>query len=307
MRADIACKYIYSHLLNTLKANEHGVLHDTDSEFLHDFRVAVRRTRAGLSQLKAVLPDDINARFSQFFSWLGQITSATRDLDVYLLNFPQYKASLPLAVREDLAPLHQFLMDKQQLAQRELAKKLRSAPYVDTLAEWETYLKADAPKHPNEAAAQLSIKQVAKRRIWKIYNRVLQEGDAINDQTAAEALHELRKTCKKLRYLMEFFQSIYPEHQIKKLISALKGLQDVLGDFQDYQVQENNLKIFSAEMQQQNTPVDTFLAIGMLIQDLDARKNSTRQHFNHQFLTFKQAENTDTFSALFAPSKHHAR
>jgi hypothetical protein len=61
MRADIAAKYIYSHLLKAIKDNEQGTIADTDSEFLHDFRVAVRRTRAGFSQLKGVLPDKICA------------------------------------------------------------------------------------------------------------------------------------------------------------------------------------------------------------------------------------------------------
>ena len=40
MRADIAIKYIYSHLLKAIKDNEQGAIADIDSEFLHDFRVA---------------------------------------------------------------------------------------------------------------------------------------------------------------------------------------------------------------------------------------------------------------------------
>ena len=36
MRADIATKYIYSHLLKAIKDNEQGTIADTDSEFLHD-------------------------------------------------------------------------------------------------------------------------------------------------------------------------------------------------------------------------------------------------------------------------------
>lgn len=40
MRADIASKYIFSYLLRAIKLNEQGTIADTDSEFLHDFRVA---------------------------------------------------------------------------------------------------------------------------------------------------------------------------------------------------------------------------------------------------------------------------
>ncbi|MDP2902158.1 MAG: CHAD domain-containing protein, partial [Methylovulum sp.] len=241
MRADIASKYIYSHLLKTIKDNAQGTINDTDSEFLHDFRVAVRRTRAGLSQIKGVLPEPVNATYADFFSWLGQITGPTRDLDVYLLNFDGYKSSLPVSIREDLQPLHDFLLVKQQKAQKELAKKLRSARYLSTLAEWENYLKEETPKEPLATHTKLTIKQLADLRVWKVYNRVLQEGDAINEQSEAQTLHNLRKTCKKLRYLMEFFQNLYPEKPIKQLIGYLKELQEVLGQFQDYQVQEDHL------------------------------------------------------------------
>jgi len=299
MRADIASKYIYSHLLKVIKDNEQGVINDTDSEFLHDFRVAVRRTRSGLSQIKDVLPGAVSAYYSEFFSWLGQITSPGRDLDVYLLNFEHYKASLPASIREDLNPLYEFLLVKHKKAQQELAKRLRSAKYQTTLLEWESYLKEPVQNHPVETNAKLPIKQLADLRIWKIYSRVLQDGNAIETQTPAETLHSLRKTCKKLRYLMEFFQSFYPEQQLRHLIRSLKTLQEVLGDFQDYQVQEYNLRLFSEEMLANNAPVNTFLAMGVLIQDLDSRKCRTRKEFTATFSDFSDAENHALFKSLF--------
>ncbi len=305
MRADIAGKYIYTHLLKAIKANEKGTIADTDSEFLHDFRVAVRRTRAGLSQIKGILPANINAYYADFFCWLGQVTGSTRDLDVYLLNFERYKSSLPDSIREDLNPLYDFLLAKQHKAQKELAKKLQSEKYLSALSEWEQCLKEPSYKHPLEQNAKLTIKELADRRIWKIFTRVLQEGDAITGASPAEALHDLRKSCKKLRYLMEFFQSLYPEQQIKQLIKNLKELQEVLGDFQDYAVQEQTLKLFSEEMMALNTPANTFLAMGVLIQDLDAHRCRARKDFAAIFEDFKQEENRSIFKLLFAPPKSH--
>ncbi len=104
---------------------------------------------------------------------------------------------------------------------------------------------------------------------------------------------------------MEFFQSLYPEHQIKHLIKHLKGLQEVLGDFQDYAVQELNLKLFSEEMMALNTSANTFLAMGVLIQDLDSHRCRARKDFASKFEDFKQEENRSTFKLLFAPAKHH--
>jgi len=297
-RADIAAKYIYSHLLKAIKDNEQGTIADTDSEFLHDFRVAVRRTRAGLNQLKGLLPDKISANYADFFSWLGQITGITRDLDVYLLNFAHYKSSLPASIRDDLNPLYEFLLVKQHKAQRELAKKLRSAKYLTTISEWEQYLKAQAPLKPTELNAKLTIKQLANRRLWKNYKRVLREGDAISEQSPSEALHELRKSCKKLRYLMEFFQSLYPENKIKHFIKNLKGLQEVLGCFQDYAVQENTLKQFSEEMLNNHIHANTFLAMGVLIQNLDMLRCNARKDFSSKFATFKHEANQSAFKSL---------
>ena len=298
--ADIACKYIYSHLLKAIKDNEQGTIADTDSEFLHDFRVAVRRTRAGLSQLKGVLPDKVSAYYAEFFSWLGQSTSFTRDLDVYLLSFANFKSSLPASIRDDLNPLYDFLLAKQQKAHEELAKNLRSSKYLATLSEWEQYLKEQTPLKPLEPHAKLAIKQLAGRRLWKNYKRVLQQGDAITEESPAEALHELRKSCKKLRYLLEFFQSFYPENQIKHFIKNLKGLQEVLGNFQDLSVQKYTLKQFSEEMLNNHIHANTLLAMGVLIQNLDSLRDNVRKDFSAKFATFKHNENQSAFKSLLA-------
>ena len=86
---------IFSNLLNTMKQNEEGIKNDTDTEFLHDFRVAVRRTRSALSQLKAVFSEEITDKAKKEFSNLGKMTNHLRDLDVYLLNKERYTKMLP--------------------------------------------------------------------------------------------------------------------------------------------------------------------------------------------------------------------
>jgi CHAD domain-containing protein len=299
-RADKASKTIYRHLLQVMKINESGTIMDIDTEYLHDFRVAVRRTRAGLNQLKNTLPAKEVAPHTDFFAWLGQITGPTRDLDVYLLNYKQYKAALPLSLRDDLEPFYFFLKEKQVQAQKELATKLNSTTYKKQLTAWEQYLKEPLPKKATESHANLTIKDLADQRIWKIYRRLLKEGKAISESSSAEALHDLRKTCKKLRYLMEFFLSLYPTDKIKASIKVLKGFQTVLGDFQDYEVQEMKVKQFSEEMRTNDVSTKTFMAMGVLAQYLDAKRLEARNNFSEQFTVFKQAKNQAAFKHLFA-------
>lgn len=300
-RADKAAKLIYQQLLRAMQINESSTIADIDTEFLHDFRVAVRRTRAGLSQIKNTLAADKVATHAAFFAWLGQITGPTRDLDVYLLNYKKYQAALPASLQQDLTPLYAFLKLKQRAAQKELGKKLSSGQYRKQLAAWELFLNQAVPKKSKAQNAQLPIKELADQRIWKIYTRLLKEGDQITEHSPAEALHDLRKTCKKLRYLMEFFQSLYPDKEFKMILKALKGFQSVLGDFQDYEIQEINLKQFSKEMMTQDIETNTFLAMGVLVQHLDTLRCAARNDFSRQFELFKQAKNQQLFKSLFTP------
>jgi CHAD domain-containing protein len=303
MCADIAIKTIFSHLSRAIRLNEQGTIADTDSEFLHDFRVAVRRTRVGLSQVKNVLPEDVLVKFKEHFSWLGQITGETRDLDVFLLSFDQYKKKLPATIRQSINPLHHFLLAKHQKSHRQLAKKLRSSKYLTLMTEWEAYLTSSSSNYQTEADTKLKVKDLADQRIWKTYRQVIKEGDAIDRHSPPEALHKLRKTCKKLRYLMEYFQHLYPKHRSEQSIKHLKRLQDVLGDYQDFSDQQDRLQQFSEEMQAINTPTKTFMAMGVLIQDFETSKNKIRDHFTSQFAVFKKPANHTLFQGLFKPKK----
>ena len=289
----------------TLKANLEGTCADLDSEFLHDFRVAVRRTRSALSQLKGILDPAEVTPFQEDFSWLGAITGPTRDLDVYLLKFNGYRKRLPKSQHQDLDPFYQFLLQRQKNEQQILTTKLASPRFIGLLASWQAFLECPKNVHAALATAALPAKEVADLRIWKLYKRCLKDGAAISATSPAESLHELRKTCKKLRYLLEFFQSLYPPTVMKNLIKALKVLQDNLGDFQDFQVQGEAMHSFGLEMaeNQQATPA-TLLAMGTLAGSLFHQQQQTREEFHHCFKAFSQAKHMKLFQKLFGPESH---
>lgn len=300
MSADAAGKLIFSQLLRTIKTNEQGVIGDIDSEFLHDFRVAIRRTRVALGQFKSVLPEQEMSRYQAFFSWLGKLTGDSRDLDVYLLNIDGYKTKLPTDIRQSLVPLNHLLLQKKSHAHQSMVKQLQSNKYISGLTEWQDFLAAGVSADSSASAAALTVKQLADQRIWKTYRQAVKQGEAIDADSPPEALHRLRKTCKKLRYLIEFFQRLYPERPIQKIIQALKRLQDVLGQYQDLSVQQTHLMAFSEEMRTVNTPGKTFVAIGVLIQDMEQRKLKVRDHFGARFQAFSKKSNRAVFEDLFA-------
>ncbi|MDD2739552.1 MAG: CHAD domain-containing protein, partial [Methylomonas lenta] len=161
-------------------------------------------------------------------------------------------------------------------------------------------LKEPLPEKGCSSAANLTIKDLADQRLWKVYKHLIKEAEDITEDSKAESLHALRKTCKKLRYLMEFFQSLYPDDEIKTLIKALKGFQDVLGNIQDVDVQVTNLKKFSEEMMANKVQSNTFLAMGVLVQNLETMRCAARKDFAKQFTLFNQEKNRIIFKSLFA-------
>ena len=305
MRADQASKIILHRLLDIMLENEAGTRIGTDTEFLHDFRVAIRRTRSALTQIKSVFPKQIVDRYKTEFAWLGTETSPSRDLDVYLLNFDEYRDSLPANMQADIEPLREFLIRHQKIEHKALLKALDSARYRRLIKNWRTFLDQPVNERSTLKSAGRPIREVACKRIWRIYQRAIQEGNAINAESPADDLHELRKTCKKLRYLMEFFQSLFPAEDIKVLIRTLKTLQDNLGNFQDYEVQVTTLKKFSHQMVAEGTvPPDTLLAMGMLIDGLERRQHQARDEFATRFNNFAMKENRSRFRKLFTDCAH---
>jgi CHAD domain-containing protein len=133
-----------------------------------------------------------------------------------------------------------------------------------------------------------------------MYRRVRKEGKSINHDSHPEALHDLRKSCKKLRYLMEFFQSLYPKHEIKGLIKTLKVLLDNLGNFQDLAVQAEKLRDMAHTMaDNKQANVDTLLAMGTLVGGLLERQHQARLEFARIFEHFDAEANREAYQTLF--------
>lgn len=304
MRADSACKMILLNQLDQIERNIDGTIEDIDSEFLHDLRVAVRRSRSALNRLKGVLPQTVQDKFGAELAWIGSITTPVRDLDVYLIDYPKYRDQLRAELQTDLAPLYDFLVAHHKTERAELIKNLKSRRFKDFLSKWRIFLEKPVPARPTAPAASQNIRELADARIWKTYRKVITEGKAITQECPAEALHDLRKTCKKLRYVLEFFASLYDEQEIKHLVKTLKVLQENLGVFQDLDVQADTLHQFSEDMLKEGqNDARVYMAMGVLVEQFLGRKSGVRAEFTERFAAFSSKENKAAFRKLVGRDK----
>jgi CHAD domain-containing protein len=267
---------------SAMRDNLPGLLDDVDTEFLHDFRVAVRRTRSTLKLGRPVLPAVMQSRWEPAFKWLGDLTTPVRDLDVYQLGLPTMAGWLVAADADDLAPFATHLRRRRTAQRRALVRGLKSARFHRLDSDWEGALAALAASEQGHPTAG----ELADGSISRAYRRVARDGAAISASSPSEDLHGLRKRCKELRYALEVFAPVIDKDSRKAAVADLKGLQDVLGRFQDSEVQRHSLREFAEEMMAAGTPAQVVLAMGELVGHLDAEQDRARQDFDAAFARF---------------------
>jgi CHAD domain-containing protein len=294
MPAAMAMAAILTSLLDTAEANVQGTIRDIDTEFLHDLRVAVRRTRSALKLAGRVLPDGLAARYRPEFRWLGELTAPTRDLDVYLLGFGAMTTELVAATGDELAPFREYLARARAGAHRDLVRDLRSARFGRLASQWRTALAEVRPVRKRPTAAQL-----AGRKIAVAQRRALTAGQRITAVSPAQDLHDLRKSCKELRYLVEIFGSLHDPAQRWQAVRELKSLQDCLGEFQDAEVQRVQIHAFADRMlAEQSAPAATLLAMGEIAAGLARRQRRARTEFDARFADFASTSSQARLTAL---------
>lgn len=299
-RADEALKQILAHLLDAVEANAEGIFDEVDIECLHDFRVSVRRTRSALSRLKDVLPEKAVSWGREEFAWLQEITGPARDFDVFAEDLPQMTADLPEALKVGVPPLARLIEDHRARANAEVCEALRTERYTALVARWREALSAEGKKKPKASKALIPIGELASARIWKAYTRVLNDGRAITDASPIDDLHELRKTVKKLRYLMEFFRRLYPAKKMARCIKILKQFQELLGRLNDAQVQHDfMLGLGPALKADASLPPETQMMAGVMVLRADQALAEGRAKFSERFVAFDTPKHFALFEGLF--------
>jgi CHAD domain-containing protein len=291
--ATAAVAAVLTVLLDAIETNVSGTVRDLDTEFMHDLRVAVRRSRSALKLCGEVLPSGLAGRFRPELKWLGDLTTPTRDLDVYLLGYPDMAARLIAATPGELEPFHEHLLRSRAAAQAQLARGLRSVRFSRFCREWREALARAAAARSGPTVAHL-----ASGRIARAHRRVIRDGSAIETTSPPESLHELRKRCKELRYLLEIFASLYDADEHWRAVRDLKALQDCLGEFQDTHVQHQEIRAFAAQMAAERAAPTALLAMGEIAAGLIIRQRQARSEFAARFADFASPASQARIRAL---------
>ncbi len=294
-----AAQKIFLQLLVGMERNTSGIIEDIDSEFLHDFRVALRRTRSLLGSMKNRVPAADVGRFQQGLQKIGLVTGPLRDLDVYLLEKNRYHSLLPEGLQEGLSVFFKDLARQRVKELQRLKKAFHSKGFQQLLTQWRRYVE-DSLISSASAAGHTPCKKVAVKAIRKRLQGIMKDGALIGPQSPDIDLHQLRIQAKKLRYLLEFYRSLFPEPAMDSLVKSLKKLQDNLGSFNDLSVQQRMLAQYQNELAggEQNKVIQVAAALGGLITHLHEEQVAVRQKFDQTFAQFTLVENRNLLDLL---------
>jgi CHAD domain-containing protein len=159
-------------------------------------------------------------------------------------------------------------------------------PIICGSPDWAAELSALAGSARFADGAAWSARDLARADVARAHRRVVHGGTSISDSSPPEDLHVLRKRCKELRYALEMFAPVLDDAQVGRAIKDLKGLQDVLGRFQDSDVQRTMLRRFAHEMVADGVPAAALLAMGELMGHLDVEQRRARAEFATAFASY---------------------
>lgn len=300
---DAATQIIAGHI-PLMRANEFGIIADLDTEFLHDYRVQLRKIRSVLSLFRGVYDEDLTTILKADFSALAAPTGRLRDLDVYLLEKQKFYDLLPDSLHKGLDTLFRLFSEQRAAEKAALAQHLRSPAYekkINALAK--RFTRPRGLKRGEKAG--LPAHEYACERIWHRYRKVCKIAAGITPDTKDDEIHQLRIDCKKLRYLMEFFSPIFPAQVLARLLKPLKNLQDNLGLFNDYSVQQESLHDFllAHGKNRKGADIEVAQSVGALITVLHGLQLQERAKVMKNFARFNRPKVQQTFKALFQERK----
>ena len=228
-------------------------LKDPKAKNIHDLRTSIRRLDAAYSTLpKKYRTGSSMSTYILSCKELFKINSEIRDLDIIYEKLQKYP---PNDSRNKIIDS----LKETRVTKLEYAKNIALA------------------LNNTDASKLLDEIKVTQKELEKRYNKIVANliskietnfPIVITDSTKIEELHDLRKACKKLRYMLELLP--IENKKALEMRKTLQKIQDSLGMIHDYDFTINHLElneqpsnevreIVNSEMQERKLNYERFL------------------------------------------------
>lgn len=222
--------------LTQLQANAEGLLyHESNPEFVHQARVALRRLRSLLQTFAPLLPDGFAPRHFRPFRPLMQQLGEVRNRDVFV------QETLSPLLESDQAPeklsrLQQRTIRAGARARRKVLACLQDAAYGQAVLDLTAALYALPDTITIAVDGATTLRRFAAARLADCAGQARTLAESLSYcQGEAEIVqrHRLRLLFKRLRYSLAAFAPLWPAAAEGDYLQRLVALQDLLGQLND--------------------------------------------------------------------------
>jgi CHAD domain-containing protein len=210
--------------------HEPGVRLGSDTENLHEHRVAARRTRAFVRAARDYVDPEWRREIAEPLGALGEVTGPVRDLDVLLDHIRTELDTLGEPDPVGGTTLVERLDDERREARKQLIDVLDDKPYRRVLGRMRV------PPRLADGVESVPLEQIARKEFRRLAKGVAQLGSKPDDG----AIHRLRIALKRARYASEL--SAPEGKRGRRFLADARALQTLLGEHQDAAIAEVRLR-----------------------------------------------------------------
>lgn len=237
----------YMHaMVQALKTHDPGVREDLP-DAVHQLRVAARSMRSALATYRKLTDPAVARSLREELKWLAGAVGAARDTEVILQRLRDMIGIEPAELL--MGPVQQRIEEHLGARARDARAAglaaLDSGRYFRLLDSLDSFV-TDPPlsDRARKPAGKCVADRVAADRA-RLRQAVEAVDDARDGAPADAALHEVRKSAKRLRYAAEAAAAIHGK-RARRLARAAEHVQQVLGEHQDSLVTRELLRDLGA-------------------------------------------------------------
>ncbi|RXH35216.1 hypothetical protein XH99_04710 [Bradyrhizobium nanningense] len=220
--------------LHQITANADPV-RDMDAEGVHQMRVGLRRLRAAISLFADLLPRASTARIKTELKWLTAELAPAREIDVFLNESirPITEQGVP---RRGARAIRKRFSRQRMAAFGRARAAVMSARYRRLLIDVAEWIEGGRPRAHDDRNDERTIAAYAAELLDRRIRKARKQGKRLTNLEPMQR-HKLRIRIKKIRYAVDFFESLYSDSQQKELAELsgrLKQIQSALGSLNDF-------------------------------------------------------------------------
>lgn len=269
MSVEDAFRVTLLECLAHVAANVAAVTRSREVEGLHQLRVGLRRLTVAFSAFGEEFRTPAQRELQERTKAFGSSIAPARELDVFadeLFKPPVEAAGDDAAfalLRERLDTARREAWDRaiERVSSVEFAILLDDVAAAAQSRGWNAAAGGDIK---DRLALRAPVKSIAPRKLDEYLIKARKRARHLKTLEQRDC-HRLRISLKKLRYAAEFYGPLYKKKKVKRFVSRLKELQDLLGAFNDAGQVRSTLSLLTAdEALSPRAQADLFFASGLI-------------------------------------------